>query len=320
MRIKLSLAVFLVAAFCFVTDSPAEISNRVVAMVGNDVITLYELNNRIQLDYNKTVEEVQEQEGENFFELRREIIDAIIDEKLTQVKIQELHYEATEEEIDQQVEKIKTLNKLTQEALLAELKNQGITYAAFRKEIRQGIERRRLFSAEVTDKTVILESELEEYYKGHQDAFKVPEKVRIACIFFIVKDQEDQDEIAELTKKGEEVLARLKNGEDFGALAKEFSQIGADNGGDMGDLDTSQFDTEIKNVIAGLKEGEISGLVNRKGVIQIIKLLKREGGNTRAYAEVRDSIYETIEKEKQQERYNEWIKGLRDKSYTKIIF
>jgi len=321
MRIKILLAVFLIGMFCFAPDSPAEISNRVVAMVDKDVITLYELNNRILTLSGKTSEELKEEEGENFAEVRQQIIDAMINEKIAQVKIQELSLQATEEQVDASIEYDKQQRKWTQEDLLAQLKERGITYEAYRKSKKEDIETDRLINREVQQRAVIVEAELEKYYREHQDEFRVEERVDIACIFLMIKDQENKDEIAELTKKGEGILARLKKGEDFGALAKEFSEGStAEDGGRMGEMNPSQFDSEIKKVVDGLKEGEMSGLINRAGIIQIIKLLKREGGNVRPYAEVRDAIYTTLQNEEMSERYSEWIKGLREKTYIKINF
>jgi peptidyl-prolyl cis-trans isomerase SurA len=321
MKIKLLSVIVLVVFFYPVVNSPAEISNRVVAMVNNDVITLYELNNRIRELTGKSSDEIKAQDEEQFIEIRRQTLDDLITKKIAQEQVQELKIQISEEDIDSYIENIKKANKLTQEDLIAGLKQEGITLEGYRKEIREEMERSELIDYEVKSKAVILEDQLLKYYQGHLDEYKVEERVQIAGIFLMIKDQDNKDELAELTKKGEDILARLKNGEDFGALAKEYSQgPGADEGGELGEYKGDEIDPELKKVIDGLSEGNISNLITGESGIQIIKLIKRAGGNIKPFEEVKSKINETIYNEELNKRYSVWIKDLREKSYTKIYF
>ena len=321
MKTKLLSAGILIALLCLAVDCPAEISNRVVAIVKDDIITLYELNNRIKERTGQTSEEMKEMNEEYFIEKRQEILDDMITEKLAQEKILELELQVTQEEIDYYIENIKETNNWTQEDLIESLKTQGMTLEGLRNQIKVQQEQNNLIEYEVKSKAVILEGQLQKYYEDHLDEFKEDEIVHVAGIFLLVQDQDNKDELNELTIKGEELLARLKNGEDFGALAKEYSQgPGADEGGELGEYDTAEIDPELKKVIDGLSDGDLSGLITRDTGIQIIKLIKREGGNIRPFEEVRDEIYETIYNEELNKKYSSWLKELRDKSYTKIIF
>lgn len=317
----LSAGIFLIALICPAVDCTAEISNRVVAIVKDDIITLYELNNRIKERTGQTSEELKEVNEEYFIEKRREILDDMITEKLAQEKILELELQVTQEEIDYYIENIKKTNNWTQEDLIENLKTQGMTLEGLRNQIKLQQEQNNLIEYEVKSKAVILEGQLQKYYEDHPDEFKEDEIVHVAGIFLLVQDQDNKDELNELTIKGEELLARLKNGEDFGELAKEYSQgPGADEGGELGKYNTAEIDHELKKVIDKLSDGDVSGLITRDTGIQIIKLIKRDGGNIKPFEEVRDEIYETIYNEELNKRYSSWLKELRDKSYTKIIF
>jgi peptidyl-prolyl cis-trans isomerase SurA len=183
------------------------------------------------------------------------------------------------------------------------------------------MEQEKLINYEVKSKAVILEGQILKYYQEHPDQYKKDERVHVAGIVLLVQDKENKDELNELKKKGEEILARLKSGEDFGALAKEYSQgPGADEGGELGEYDPAELDQELKKVIAGLSDGDVSGVIERDTGIQIIKLIKRIGGNLKPFEEVRNDIYETIYNEEISKRYTTWLKDLRDKSFTKINF
>jgi peptidyl-prolyl cis-trans isomerase SurA len=321
MKPRLLIAGILIAIFFAAADCPAEISNRVVAMVNNDVITLYELNNRIKELTGKASEEIKSEDEETFIEVRRQVLENMINEKIAQEKIQELGLQISQADVDAYFENIKKSKNWTQEDLLSELKNDGLSYETYRRQIKDSMEQEKLINYEVKSKAVILEGQILKYYQEHPDEYRKDEKVHVAGIVLLVQNQENKDELNELKKKGEEILARLKSGEDFGAMAKEFSQgPGADEGGELGVYDPAELDTELKKVIDGLSDGDVSGVIARDTGIQIIKLIKREGGNIKPFEEVRNEIYETIYNEELNKRYTTWLKDLRDKSFTKINF
>lgn len=317
----------LLSVFIFISllypnlDCRAEILNRVVAMVNDDVITLYELNSRIKDLTGQTSDEIKAEDEEAFIEVRRQILESMINEKIAQEKIEELGLQVSWGEVDAYIEDIKNANNWTQEDLAENLKSQGLTLERLRQQIKDEQEQNSLINYEVKSKAVILEGQLVKYYEDNPDEFKKDELVRVAAIFLLVQDQNNKDELNELVRKGEEILERLKNGEDFGALAKEYSQgPGADEGGELGEYNTKELDPELKEVIDGLAEGGVSGIIAKETGIQILKLVRREGGDITPFEEVRNDIYETIYNEELNERYTTWIEELRDKSFTKIIF
>jgi len=321
MKPRLLLAGILIAMFFAAVDCRAEISNRVVAMINKDVITLYELNNRIKELTGKTSEEIKAEDEETFIELRRQILESMINEKIAQEKIEELGLQISQTDVDSYFENIKKSKNWTQEDLLVELKNDGLSYETYRKQITDSMEQEKLINYEVKSKAVILEGQIQKYYQEHPDEYKENERVHVAGIILLVQDKENKDELNELRKKGEEILARLKSGEDFGALAKEYSQgPGADEGGELGEFDPAELDAELKKVIDGLSDGDASSVIARETGVQIIKLIRREGGNIKPFEQVRNDIYETIYNEELNKRYTTWLKNLRDKSFTKINF
>jgi len=321
MKARLLSAGILIVLLFPVIDSRAEISNRVVSVVNNDIITLYELNNRVKKRTGKTSDELKQMSEEYFIQARRELIEEMITEKLEQQKIEELKLQASQEEVDSEIENIKKSNNWTQEDLIVSLKDQDMTLEELRAQIKEQLEISNLINYEVKSKAVILESQLLKYYQDNPDKYKEDEQVHVAGIFLLMKDQNNKDELNELTKKGEETLNRIKNGEDFAALAKEYSQgPGADEGGELGKFNTAEIDAELKKAIDGLSDGGVSGLITRDTGIQIIKLIKREGGKIKPFEEVRDKIYDTIYHEELNKKYTTWLKDLKDNSYIKINF
>ena len=298
--------------FSFPGRSIAETSNRVVAQVNNEVITLYELNNKIEEMTGQKSEDIKAQDEDMYLKTRRDILELMINEKIAQEKVEELGIQVTQSQVDTAIENIKKTNLWTQEDLLEQLKAQGISYEKYRETIKYQLERVQLINYEVKSKILIREEQLIQYYQDHLASYKIEPEVRIAGIFLGGESAKE---------RGKDLLKRIMNGEDFGKLAKEFSQgPGAEEGGDLGRFKMRQIDPDMRKVLEGLGEGEVSGLIKRDNGICIIKLIEKKEGRVRPFEEVRDGIYENLYNEEVNKRYASWIKDLREKTFTRIIF
>ncbi len=299
----------------------AEICNRVVAQVNNDVVTLYELDNKIKELTGYDSSELKMKDEKKYIETRRKVLDLLVDEKIAFEKVREMGIEVTPGEIDEAIERIKESNQLTQEGLIAGLKKQEVSFESYREEIKRQLERDRLINYEVKSKIVIREEEIKDYYSNNKDKFSIIAEVHLATIFLKQEDPSNQEETVALLRKAEEIVLRLKKGEDFGKMAREFSQgPGAEDGGDLGLFKTAQLDPELLKVLKGMSTGDVTRPIIRQAGIQIVKLLEKQDSGVKPFGEVRDAIFEILYKEEIDKRYSSWIKGLREKAYTKIIF
>jgi peptidyl-prolyl cis-trans isomerase SurA len=299
----------------------AEIVNRVVAIVNDDMITLYELNQRIRELTGSTAQDLRDKDERSYLETRRQILELMIDEKCAEEKVRELGIKIPSQQIDATIETIKNRNRWTQEDLMAMLKNDGTTYEEYRERIREQLERIELINNQVKSKIIIREEQIAQYYKENQEEFGSEGTVQLAGIFLIQKNPEDEREFRELKIKGEDILGRLKNGEDFAALAKEFSQgPGANEGGDLGAFKADQLEPELRKALEGIEAGQFTDLIIKKNGIQIIKLIRKQKAQVRSFEEVKDAIHAKFYQEEVNKRYMAWIKELRKETYTKIIF
>jgi peptidyl-prolyl cis-trans isomerase SurA len=313
--------------FCFITGSgvllhaASEPLNRVVAIVNNEVITLHELNKKIKEMTGLTPEDIKARSEEVFLETRRQVLDLLIDERITQEKIKELNIKVSQRQVEEAVERIKRENQVTHEDLLSKLKMDGLTYEKYLEKVRKDLERMQLINSEVRSKIIISEDKVKQYYEEHKAEFSAEEKVHLAGIFIARKAPKKEEGADELFKHGEEILAKLRKGADFAELAKKFSEgPGADEGGDLGVFDTAQLEPELRKILEGMKVGGYSDLIVRPNGIQIIKLIKREGGKRKPLEEVREAVYSILYQGEVNERYMSWIRQLRERSYTKITF
>ncbi len=319
-----SIGLFFLVAFVFVFGphrGSGEVFNRVVAIVNDDVITLYELNQQIREMTGLTAETLRDKDERRYLETRRKILELMINEKCAKEKIRELGIQIPPKRIDAAIESVKRRNQWTHEDLLAMLKKEGITFEEYREDIKVELERIELINDQVKSKIIIREEQIAQYYKEHQKDFSSEETVRLAGIFLIRRNPKDEEEFRKLKVRGEDILARLKNGEDFARLAKESSQgPGADEGGDLGAFKADQLDPELRKALEGLEVGQVTDLIIKANGIQILKLIKRQKAQANPFEEVRENIYATLYQQEVNRRYAAWIQELRKETYTKIIF
>jgi peptidyl-prolyl cis-trans isomerase D len=120
--------------------------------------------------------------------------------------------------------------------------------------------------------------------------YAVPNRIHAEHILFKTIGKTDA-EVAEIRKKAEDVLKKIKKGAKFEDLAKENSEdTTKDKGGDLGWLVQGQTVPAFEKAAFGLPKGGVSDLVQTQYGFHIIKVLDRENAHTKPFEEVRDSI------------------------------
>ncbi len=321
LKFFLYLFPLIVVGFAWEISFSAEIRNRVVAIVNDELITLHELNTRMKEMTGFEPSDLKAMDEKRYLETRREIVDLLIDEKIAREKIQELGISVTDKKVDAAIERIKKDNQLTHEDLVAMLKKDGLTYEKYRANMKRDLERIELVNFEVKSKIILRQEKIKEYYDSHTEKFTTTEKVRLAAIVLMREDPSDKEEARSLERKSQEILAKLKAGGDFGGLARKFSQgPGAGEGGDMGYFKGSELNPRLRRVVRDMSAGDISEPIIMPSGIQIIKVLEKHGGGIRPFEEVEDAIRRILYREELDRRYSAWLKELRETAYTKVIF
>ena len=148
------------------------------------------------------------------------------------------------------------------------------------------------------------DSEIEKYYKENEPQFKDPESVKVSRIHIPYEDKEQELVQAE----GRSILERIKNGEDFGALAQTYSTDSkAMNGGDWGLYEWRTLPPSEQEEIGRLSEGEHSELIKSEEGIAILKITEKKPPRTRPLIEVRDRIQNILLDQKSRELAEERV-------------
>src|SRR5690606_34714522 len=139
----------------------------------------------------------------------------------------------------------------------------------------------------IRQKTVVEPADVERYYRENEAQFTTPEQVRASHILF---STEGRDE-AEVRKRAEAVLAQVKAGRDFAALARQHSDDPSKaQGGDLDYFGRGRMVKEFEDVAFSLDVGATSDLVRTPFGFHIIKVTDRKPETKQPLEQVRQQI------------------------------
>jgi peptidyl-prolyl cis-trans isomerase C len=168
---------------------------------------------------------------------------------------------------------------------------------------------------EVIDKIHVSDDDMRLYYKMNKDEFTTPEMVRARDIFIKV-DKSAPDKVRkEAREKAEEILKKVKKGEDFPKLASEYSddQTARERGGDLGFFKRGVMVPEFENAAFSLKPGQVSNVVETPQGFHIIKLEAKKEAGTEPYEKVKDKVRELVLNQIKKTKVEEFVeKAMRD--------
>ena len=304
------------------SPSRAEVVDRIIAYVNDDIITLSELNERTNAFVAARRQNPFLREEEQSLEkIRRNILDLLINERLAAQEISRLKISVSDEEMAEAIGTILRENRLTQETLEAKLRQDGKTIEDLREQIKAGLEQKKLVNREVSSKTVITDEMIQAYYEDHIEEFERKERWRIQDIYLPFTPTDTPEERTHLRNVAKRILERLRTEGDFTSLAKRYSQgPGAEAGGDLGFFSKGELEPVLEAAIEALKPGEVSPDIETTRGIHIIKLTEVDKTPAKPLEEVEGTIRDLLYRREVDFRYREWLSGLRERSYVKIVY
>lgn len=299
---------------------PVNITNAIVAIVNDEIITLHDVNREAQPAISDAEKKAPLNDAARS-QIRRTALDRLIEKKLTEQKIKELNIRVSEEEIRQAIDDVRKQNNIpSQEALVAALAGQGLSYDQYRAQLQEQIEKLKLVSMEVRAKVQVGETEMRDYYAANLAKYTEEESYRARHIFFKTGEKASPADIQRTKATALAVLADAKGGKDFAELAKKFSEDPAarKDGGDLGSFKKGDMQPDLEKTILSLKPGEVSELVTTPIGFHIIKLESRTAGITKPFESVKAEIEEILYRKKSEERFSQWARDLRGKASVEI--
>lgn len=299
-----------------------EMVDRIVAVVNNDIITYRELEKELE-PYEKRLLSSNynpEDEQKLRYKVRTEILNRMIDEKLTDQEAKKRSIQISEAEIDGNIEQVKAANMWTDEIFREMLKREGMTMEAYRASLKENIIRAKLVNSAVKSAIVVTDEDIQAYYDRRREDYEGALKYRLRNIIMMIPRGAGIQTEQGIRQKMEEIHAELEGGASFEALAERYSESPlAAKGGDLGFIAFGDISPQLQEAVKPLDAGEFTGVIETEQGFQIfyVEDIARIGGKT--LEEVRPEIERQLYNELVDEKFKTWLEDLRKNSHIKIV-
>lgn len=252
-------------------------ADRIVAIVGDEVITQYDLRLRLatalkQLEKQKTNLPPQDV-------LERQLLERMVMDRVQMQFARDSGMRIDDTQLDLAMGRIAANNRMTAQQFKQALEKDGVDYASFREEIRSELTMTRLREREVESKIIISDGEID-MYLANQAASGSSEEYQIAHILLRAPESASPEVLQKLRLRGEQALKRAREGTAFAELAASFSDApDALQGGDLGWRPADRLPQLYAEAVLRLQPGQVSDLLRSSAGFHLIKLNAKRGGS-----------------------------------------
>ena len=250
--------------------------DRIVAVVNKEVITQYELGERI----NRVMKDLQRR-GTTLparDEIERQALERMVTEKVQLQFARETGLRVDDLELDRTISRVADGNKLSLTEFRQALERDSILFDKFREELRDEILVTRLREREATSKLSVSDGEIENFLLEQGARKETATEYNLAHILVRVPEQASPEQLEMRRSRAEEVVRRLRENTNFAQLAATYSDApDALQGGAMGWRNQERLPELFVEALAKLKPGEASGVLRSPAGFHVIKLVELRG-------------------------------------------
>jgi peptidyl-prolyl cis-trans isomerase SurA len=275
MRLGLLLA-FLLAFPLPASAQRVSLVDRIVAVVNKEVITYSELMQATAAAERQLRRQGAQPPGREVLE--RQMLERLILDKTQLQLAQETGIRVDDLQLDRAVERLAEQNKLTLSEFRRQLESDGVSFDAFRQDLREQIILNRLREREVDDKVEIGDAEVDQFLRerGAQTGERV--EYSVSHILVRVPEQATPESIESARLKAEKARAEAAASSDFAKVAASYSDApDALEGGSLGWRTQDRLPELFATQLLKMKPGEVSEVLRSPVGFHVLKLVDRRG-------------------------------------------
>jgi len=259
----------------------------IVAVVNQELVTASEVEGRITRIRAEAARARQSLPPEP--ELRRRVVDMLIDERVQLTYARENSARIDEAELDRAVANVAQQNQVTLDQLRARLRQDGLDYGRFRATVRDQMMTERVREREVMGRIRISDTDIDAFLAERQARLGASSEYNIAQILVTVPDGAGADEVQARRARAEAALARVKAGEAIEAVAREVSEdANRAQGGAIGMRPAGRLPDVFVEMVRPLRSGEVAPTLLRSGAgFHVLKLIEKREANAYTFQQTR---------------------------------
>lgn len=314
--------ILMAPAFSCLAQSKSTVVEEVIARVNNDVITRSDLEHarsemqqEAQQDCPKcTPEEIREKTSAE----EKNVLRDLIDNSLLVQRGKDMGVNV-EPDVVKRLDDIRIQNNIaSMEDLETQIDKSGVSFEDFKNNIRNQLLQQEVIRHEVGSKIILDHAQLLQYYNDHKSEFVRPEQVTLREIF-VSTEGKSESEMPELRKKADGLLQRVKSGEDFGELAKHFSDGStAKQGGDLGKFEHGQLASNIEQAVFVLQRLQTTDVIPTKTGFLILQVGEHYAAGQQPEDKVENEIMDRLYNAQLRPGLRTYLETLREQSYVAV--
>lgn len=294
----------------------------IAAVVNGEVVTLLELEKAGRAALEERLRDVPAAQRET---VRRETLRAVLDQlvmkRLQAQRARQLGVWVSDQEVETAIGSIMAENRIDQEALERLLAERRISREEYRREIEDQIRLSKLVQQEVRSRVIVTEEEVEAWYGAHREEWSRPERIRIRHLLVPLAEGASEDQVEAARREALRVVERHRAGEEFAALVRERSP-GSARGPDAvsGEIARGELFPALEEAAFSLPVGGVGDPVRSGAGFHVVQVAERFPAQVLSLEEVRPSIETRIAESRTRERFEAWLRGLREDALIEIRF
>lgn len=305
------------------TKEKGIILEQVVAIVNNEIILLSDWNRRFALMKRQLRQIIDpEERKKRGKQLRKEVLQGMIDELLLDQKARKLQLNASDAEIENSIKDIKKRHQLSDAQFLEALRQQGYTLTTYKVMVRKQLRKLKLMQRELRKKVQVSKEDVQSFYKRVVGDIKpsAPE-YHMHHIVFMVKKGADAKTTTDIQRQAKNMLqlARQKP-KNFKVLTKRFAKSNAAiQGGDLDFLKPDDIHPNIAKVMVKMKTGEVhGGLVRSPMGFHILYLEETRSSGVKSLKEAQGEIRRKLQQQAFSRVAKRYVEQLRKNSVIEL--
>ncbi|HKW56111.1 MAG TPA: peptidylprolyl isomerase [Candidatus Acidoferrum sp.] len=307
-----------------VANPEGKVVEEIVARVNNEIITRSELERSKASAEEEAKQDCQDRCNPEQLKVltedrRTNALRDLIDQSLLVQRGKDMGL-SVEPDVIKALDQIRIENKLdSMEALEKAVTSQGTNWEDFKNNIRNGILTKKVISEEVGSHISSFTSEeIQKYYDQHKQDFVRPEQVALRSIEINTAGKTEA-EIADLKKKADTAHKRVEDGEDFGEIAKRYSDGStAKQGGYLGMYKRGELSKQFEDVVFTMKRNQITDVMETKQGFLMMQVLEHYQEGLQPLSIVENEIRDKLYSQKMEPALRDYLKTLREESYVVI--
>jgi peptidyl-prolyl cis-trans isomerase C len=248
------------------------------------------------------------------------LLDQLIGFKLLAQESAARKATVTDAELEKRLDQIRSQFP-SEEVFQQQLKQRQLTLEKLRSDTRANMQITAMLEAELGVQTAVTPEQVNDFYVKNPAAFQQGERVKASHILIRVQANAEAAEREKALAKATAILADVKAGKDFAALAKEHSDDPGSkaSGGDLGYFQRGQMVPPFEQAAFALKPGEISDVVTTQFGYHVIKLTERKDASTVPFEQVKPRVVDYLTNEKKQQRVNAFIEEAKKRAKIEVL-